>query len=155
MTSSKKYWNKPFLYRLRIVISIALLLPVSVIFLFVGLRAIYNNPTIISIGLGLPYFVFGVLILGVYFFSKYGNAIMYYQFTDRQIIVGIPFFVLKRIPYQTIKEITILQYNKGQVIEIYYEKDIIEVSSDIIGYEEFKEKLRQNCQNINIEFIEE
>jgi intracellular septation protein A len=72
--SSIKYWNKPFLYRLRVAISIALLLSVSVIFLFVGLRAIYNNPNFITIGLGLPYFVFGVLILGAYFLVVVKNV---------------------------------------------------------------------------------
>lgn len=154
--SSKKYWNKPFSYRLRIAISIALLFPVTVLFLFVGLRAIYNNPNFITIGLGLPYFVFGVLILGAYLFSEHGKAIMYYQFIDRQIIVGIPFFVLKRIPYQTIREIIIREYSsKYQVMEIEYENGLIEIDSEISDYEEFKEKLQQNCQGIIIEYIED
>jgi hypothetical protein len=155
MKNPKKYWNKFFLYRLRVAISIMLLLPVAFIFFLFGLRAIYNNPTIISIGLGLPFVSFWLVFFYYYITNEHKNTFVYYQFEYTQIVIHIPFFVLKRIPYQTIKEITIRQYNKGQVIEIYYDNDIIEVSSDIIDYEDFKEKLQQNCQDINIGFIEE
>jgi hypothetical protein len=155
MTSSKKYWNKPFLYRLRVAVSILLLLSAACLIFIFGLRAVFSNPDIITIGVVLPYSVFWLIFPYFYIANEHKNTFVYYQFEYEQLAIRFPFFLVKTIPYQTIKEITIRQYTKGQVIEIYYENDIIEVSSDIIDYEEFKEKLQQNCQDINIEFIEE
>lgn len=155
MINPKKHWHKPLTTRLKVITNIALGMFVATVFLVSVLREVLNNPNLITIGLGLPFCLVGLMVAYFKIADEAKETFTYYQFTTDSLVKKIPFFT-EHINYQVIQEIIERKYSpKYAVLEIEYaENNLLEINSKLIDYEEFKINLITNCGLKIVEVIE-